>query len=160
LICPKCHTDYRDGVYLCANCHLTLVHREVPGNAPRRTEPAPSPSEMVAIMETVDSYDFLTAADTLREAGVPFTGDERYTGEFLVGERSQAPYVWALMVPVERVEEARGLIYGDRESGPSVPGQLLPNPASRKYTLKEKLIILAALLLLLACGIAILLRNG
>lgn len=58
-------------------------------------------------METGDSYDFLTAADALRDAGIPFTGDEWYTGEFVVGKRVQAPYVWTLMVPEER---AAGLV--------------------------------------------------
>jgi hypothetical protein len=68
------------------------------------------------VFETWDSYEFLDASKILKDAGIPFTGDERYTGEFRVGKRAQAPYIWTILVPSEKAEEALRLL-GDKISG-------------------------------------------
>jgi hypothetical protein len=58
----------------------------------------------------LDSYEFLDASNILKNTRIPFTGDEWYTGEIRAGKRDQAPYVWALLVPAEKKEEALQLL--------------------------------------------------
>lgn len=157
MFCSRCKTEYVEGVTECADCRIPLVH-ELPASIRRTTDLADSCSNLVAVMETGDSYDFLTAADALRDAGIPFTGDERYTGEFVVGKRVQAPYVWTVMVPDERAEEARKVIDGERVNGPSAPHLMLPDNTPREYSSKEKVLLLAVSLLLV-CGMVMLLRK-
>lgn len=66
------------------------------------------------VYQTWDSYDFLDAIKTLKDAGVEVTGDEWYSGELHIdGQgRGQAPYVWRIFVPVEQKENALTLLSG------------------------------------------------
>jgi hypothetical protein len=109
MFCPTCKTEYREGFTDCADCRVALVH-ELPRaeNHPPGDEQLASPpgTGWVVVFETDDVYDFLAAADALHRAGIPFAGNERYTGEFRTGKREQAPYVRTLLVPPEREEDA------------------------------------------------------
>lgn len=58
----------------------------------------------------MDSFEFLDASNILKNAGIPFTGDELYPGEIRTGKRDQAPYVWAILVPAEKREESLQLL--------------------------------------------------
>jgi len=104
MLCPVCQTEYREGFTECADCRVPLVH-ELPradGPSPEDEPPTlPPGTDWVAVYHSGDVYDFLSAADALRRAGIPFAGDERYTGEFRTGKREQAPYVRTLIVPQE-----------------------------------------------------------
>ncbi|WP_054691660.1 hypothetical protein [Geobacter toluenoxydans] len=113
---------------------------------------------MITIMETGDSYEFLTAADGLRNAGIPFTGDEHYTGEFRPSKIAQAPYVWTLLVPENRAEEARQVLDGEPISGPAAVHLMSHDTAAREYSTTEKVLLLAVSLILLS-GIVLLLKK-
>jgi hypothetical protein len=157
LFCPQCRTEYVEGVYECADCRIPLVY-ELPAGIQVSPVPVDPGSNLVAVMETGDSYDFLTAANALRDAGIPYTGDESYTGEFLVGRRVQAPYVWTLLVPEERAEEASKVIDSEKVNGPAAPQLMVPDTTPREYSLNEKILLLAVSLLLL-CGVVLMLRK-
>lgn len=108
MICPNCKTEYRDGFNICADCSICLVN-ELP-LVENSDHNVAAQFEQEKIFETGDSYEFLDASNILKSAGIPFTSDEFYTGEFRPTRRAQAPYVWAILVPAEKREEALRLL--------------------------------------------------
>jgi hypothetical protein len=116
--CPKCKTEYREGFFICGDCNISLVDESTPI---QETEMALNfdPTTYENIFETLDSYEFLDACNLLKESGIPFQGDEFYTGELRASRRAQAPYVWTLLVPTERVKEAIQLL-DEKKAGESV----------------------------------------
>lgn len=109
MFCPQCKAEYRDGFYVCTDCNVQLV-TEIPSAQVAETPVRPDTSQFEKIFETEDSYEFLDACKVLEEAGIPFAGDERYTGEFRATKRAQAPYVWTILVAPENKEEAVRLL--------------------------------------------------
>lgn len=108
MICPNCKTEYRDGFSVCADCNIHLVSQLPPIENTKHS--LSDETEFEHIFETGDSYEFLDATKILKNAGIPFAGDECYTGEFRPTKRAQAPYVWAILVPAEKREEALRLL--------------------------------------------------
>jgi hypothetical protein len=118
MICPKCKTEYREGFFICAECNINLVD-ESSSIQKTDTDLDSDLSTYENIFETLDSYEFLDACNLLKDARIPFAGDDFYTGEFRASRRAQAPYVWTLLVPTERVNEAIQLL-DEKKAGESV----------------------------------------
>ena len=125
MICPNCKTEYRDGFYVCADCNINLVSDLPP---PNMVDTPPATANFENIFETSDSYEFLEASKILKKAGIPFIGDELYTGEFRATRRAQAPYMWAILVPAEKTEEALQLLDKKVLGGPVMVAQVEEEP--------------------------------
>ena len=109
MVCPNCKTEYQEGFSVCSDCQIALVSELPPIQNPTYP-PVAEDTKLEKVFETWDSYQFLDASNILKNAGIPFTGDERYTGELRAGKREQAPYVWTILVPTEKREEALQLL--------------------------------------------------
>jgi len=109
LICPDCNRKYGDGIVVCSKCHVTLRQEEPPVGDGQFEN-----IEFEEVYQSWDSYDFLDAIKTLKDAGVEVTGDKCYSGELHIdGQgRGQAPYIWKILVPVEQKENALTLLSG------------------------------------------------
>ncbi|RII26997.1 MAG: hypothetical protein CXR31_06960 [Geobacter sp.] len=150
MICPKCKAEYREGFLTCADCEVPLVNELSPlqeVDLPVDLEK----SEFEKVFETYDSYEFLDACKVLKDAGVPFTGDEWYTGEFRATRRAQAPYVWAVLVPAERKNEALRLLEEKKAGEPITFSQTETEPMKPKdaWMLLAIMAIFAALMVIL-----------
>jgi len=97
MFCPYCRTKYREGFTECADCRVPLFHALPEADGP------PSGDGMSRRLRAWLQL-FLSAAGALRRAGIPFAGDEHYTGESRTGKREQAPYVLSLRIPRQRQE--------------------------------------------------------
>lgn len=127
MVCPNCKTEYRNGFYICADCNINLVSKLPHVDNPECTL-ASDEIKFEKVFETGDSYEFLDASNILKNAGVPFTGDEYYTGEFRPTRRAQAPYVWVILVPAEKREEATQLLHEKVLGGPFMVTQAEVEP--------------------------------
>jgi hypothetical protein len=115
MFCPKCKTEYIEGIKMCADCKVPLV-KELPPTTETVQMLAglllPDSGRLAMVFCTDDSYDFIKAAEALKEAGIPFSAEEKYTGEFEVGRRFPPPYRWAIFVDEVRLEDARDVLAG------------------------------------------------
>ncbi|WP_243373827.1 hypothetical protein [Geotalea sp. SG265] len=157
MFCPQCKTEYVEGIRQCADCRIPLVHR-LPVSPLKAAATIDPHASMVAILETGDSYEFLTAAEALRETGIPFTGQEEFTGEFRAHKVAQAPYLWTLLVPEDREDEARHVLDGERVCGPAAMHLMMPDNHPPTYSTRGKLLLLAVLLVFF-CGMMLLLKR-
>ncbi len=104
MYCPKCRSEYVDGVTECADCQVPLVTFLPP-------EPEPTYQEMVTVLTTTDSSELLVAKSMLEGAGITFFAQ----GEGLVdlfGKIGFNPAIGAVEVKVrpEDVELAREVL--------------------------------------------------
>lgn len=110
MICPKCRAEYREGFFVCSDCNINLVN-ELPTTERPDLALNFDETDLEVVFETPDSYQYLDACKVLKDARIPFVGDERYTaGEIQASRRAQAPYVWSILVPNEKREDALQLL--------------------------------------------------
>jgi hypothetical protein len=111
--CPKCRSEYREGIYTCAECGVTLV-----------SEPPPAAvDELVPVLNTTDANLLPIVKSTLDAAGIPhLVQGEEYLGLFPLGRFATGVSKRALgaivHVPADRADEARELLNGVTEVYP------------------------------------------
>lgn len=66
MICPQCHTEYREGVTRCADCGAELVH-ELPALPPA---PGTDPEAAVRLWQGHDPVMFTALCEALENAGL------------------------------------------------------------------------------------------
>jgi len=89
--------------------------RQVESSADEHRQPIKRDDlKLEEVFRTWNSYDFIDACKTLKDAGIEFTGDESYTGDLRIDSqgRGQAPYIWKILVPAEQKEKALTLLSG------------------------------------------------
>jgi hypothetical protein len=111
--CPECRSEYRDGIYTCADCGVSLV--EAP--------PTESDDELVTIFNTTDPALFPIIKSVLDAAGIPYVVQgEEHLGLFPLGLFGAAVSKRALgaiiRVPADRADETRELLNGVAEASP------------------------------------------
>jgi hypothetical protein len=109
MFCPKCRTEYKEGITVCADCGTQLV-AELPPQEPEK-------SEMVTVLTTGDLSAVALAKSILEEAEIPFNAK----GEFGMEQLAVGP----VEIQVERRDhnQARQLLEGLAEGG-SAPGMI------------------------------------
>jgi hypothetical protein len=72
MYCPQCLTEYREGFFECADCHVSLAL----GLPPER--PTVPEVRLVTVLETRDSFALTLATSALEEADIEFlvSGDQ------------------------------------------------------------------------------------
>jgi hypothetical protein len=113
MFCPKCLTEYIEGIRMCADCGVPLVRDLPPANETDQVQAdhlSPEFGRLAMVFSTNETYDFINAAHALEAAAIPFSAEEEYTGEFLVGKRSPPPYRWAILVDESRLDDARHVL--------------------------------------------------
>jgi hypothetical protein len=66
LHCPQCLTEYRDGVFECADCKIPLAFGEPPEKLP------PEDPKLVGVLDTNDNFALASATTALSEAEIVF----------------------------------------------------------------------------------------
>ena len=112
MFCPECKSEYRDGIWKCAECGATLVE-SLP-------QPPDADAELVAAFTTADNTLLPVVKSVLDSAGIPYLvqGDETLglfpLGRFGVGV-SKRTLGAIVRVPKDRLEEAKELLRGFEE---------------------------------------------
>ena len=75
MVCPKCGAEYRDGFYLCADCHVPLV---LPGPEPdwdhgtSDSVAMHSEQDLEQVLDSKDSVFMAEVVAALERAGIPY----------------------------------------------------------------------------------------
>jgi len=108
--CPNCKAEYKEGIDTCPECGAKLVERLI--------EPSHEAPDMVSVLETSDAGTLPVIKSVLDAADIPYfvQGDESF-GILPAGGTSgffgdQGLGV-AILVPVDRADEARELLAAD-----------------------------------------------
>ncbi len=110
MFCPECRIQYRDGFYVCADCHVPLV-AELP--------PVPVVEhdlKVVTVLETEDAFALGMAQAALEEVGIEYmvSSDESlrqgYRGIFGLSPDSMPYQTCRIQVASEREAEARAIL--------------------------------------------------
>ena len=96
MFCPKCITEYNEGIKVCADCGTTLVDQLPP-------EP-PNNAELVTVLTSGDLSVIALAKSILEEAEIPFVAK----GEFPMEQLAVGPA--EIQVDQENQTEARNLL--------------------------------------------------
>lgn len=113
MYCPKCRSEYREGIYTCADCGVSLVD----------ALPLASDAELVQVFNTTDPALFPIVKSVLDAAGIPYlVQGEEHLGLFPLGLFGAAVSKRALgaiiRVPADRADETRELLNGVTETYP------------------------------------------
>lgn len=117
--CPRCRTEYLDGIEECADCHIRLVE-QLPEEPPAAPPPQAEGEELVELLRTTDHTEAHLIRGILQTNDIPCTVfDESaagYPGMGLVPLR--------LMVPAGLLADARRLV---RQIESEVPPEAMPH---------------------------------
>ena len=110
MYCPKCMTEYREGLQVCADCHMVLS----PGPPPSR-DPV-NPATLITVLEIKDSLALTLAEAALEDAGIEYAvrGDDprqNAASEFfrVAATPMGECHCWIVVAP-ECAEQARTLL--------------------------------------------------
>jgi hypothetical protein len=92
MFCPKCKSEYREGVVVCRDCNVPLVFE-------RQREPKPGFVNYQEILSTNNAADIAIIKSLFDSEGIVY---------YFLGEHFAFPI--RLMVNKDQVEEARGLL--------------------------------------------------
>jgi hypothetical protein len=67
MYCPKCKSEYVDGVDMCSDCGVSLVDTLLPED-----KPSPDDLDFVTVFKTGDQSKILIAKSILNEAGIEY----------------------------------------------------------------------------------------
>ncbi len=109
MFCPKCRTEYKEGITVCADCGTPLVEKLPPE--------MPEAAELVTVLSTGDLSSVALAKSILEEAQIPYIAKGEYPLEQLA--------VGPVEIQVDRRDraQARELLEGLAEG--TVPPGLL-----------------------------------
>lgn len=68
------------------------------------------PGDGVVVFESESSYDFIEAAEALKQHNIIFEPEEEYTAEFRASRRAPPPYVWRILVAESDYEKATSVL--------------------------------------------------
>ena len=71
MICPNCHTEYREGFYRCADCDIPLINETDSEIDSVEAEDSPSP-ELQPVFETQDSSFLSDLVALIEENKIPY----------------------------------------------------------------------------------------
>ena len=113
MYCPKCRSEYREGIVHCADCDVSLVETQSPE----------SHDELVPVFNTADAALLPIIKSVLDAAGIPYlVQGEEHLGLFPLGRFATGVSKRALgaivHVPADRADEARDLLTGVTEAYP------------------------------------------
>lgn len=111
MYCPQCMTQYRDGFYECADCHVPLASGAPPERPPRNDV------ELATVFTTCDSFAMKLAKASLEEAGIEYLvsdgtygHDIAYPTAFPIGSFPVVSSVQQIQVAREDETRARELL--------------------------------------------------
>ena len=67
MYCPKCKSEYLEGVYVCPDCNISLVDE-----LSAEEKPSPEYLDLVTVFETGDQSKLLVAKSILDEVGIEY----------------------------------------------------------------------------------------
>ncbi len=108
MFCPECGAEFRDGVYQCADCEVSLVPTP-PEEPSHEAEPS------VEVLRSADAALLPVVKSLFASADIPYTvqGDES-SGLFPFGPTAMVPegrrFGAVIRVPESRAEEAKALL--------------------------------------------------
>jgi hypothetical protein len=91
MFCPKCRTEYKEGITVCADCGTPLVDKLPPK--------MPELSELVTVLSTGDLSSVALAKSILDEAGISYLAKGEYPMEQLA--------VGPVEIQVDRQDQAQ-----------------------------------------------------
>ncbi len=109
MFCPKCRTEYKEGITVCADCGTQLVAELPP-------EPPETP-ELVTVLTTGDLSSVALAKSILEEAQI------QYVAKNEIGMEQLAVGPVEIQVDRRDQEQARQLLEGLAEGG-TAPGMI------------------------------------
>jgi len=126
MICPECDAEYREGIYQCPDCEVSLVEA---------TEPVEEDygPDIVAVFRSADQALLPVIKSVLEGSDIPYfiQGDEA-VGLLPLGKPGSGFFGDALraivLVPEDRAEEARALLTEQVPTTPDLPEELAGEP--------------------------------
>jgi pentatricopeptide repeat protein len=133
--CPKCKTEYREGITECADCHVPLVEKleEEEKNVSQETSNEELP-EIVEIYRNIDERDVEQKAYHLHKNGIAYSVFEYVQPVKEELEVLDSKIIFRILVSEEDAEKAVQLIEEMEEKGITYSEEEI----AKKETEKEK----------------------
>jgi hypothetical protein len=127
--CPNCKVEYQPGFKTCIDCDLPLCDQLTP--EPESAAPAPAYAGDALLVSAADSVEAEILESFLKAQGIPVLKKYPEAGGFLDIYMGTTAFGIDLYVPVDRLDEARDIVAGCRES--AVEGAEPPGGEDRYY---------------------------
>lgn len=133
MYCPACRAEYRQGIFRCADCDVTLVH-QLDDAAPRYSYAAPEESatpepearafRAVVLWRGNDPVGYTALVQALHEAHIP------NFNRFVAGQQLEPPLqhlfdIYVLERDLEEAQEVAREVFADAASGARNPADYL-----------------------------------
>ena len=112
MICPKCKSEFVDGIYMCSDCEIPLVD-SIPGTEETHDDHF-TYSNFIAVYNPISSQEVSIIKMILEREGIPFhIKNDRLHGAVLFG--IQGPGKMELYVPEEYAMRVVDLLRAELE---------------------------------------------